>query len=152
MPGRNDRGTASAARARAFRGETSRSSGWRDCEISRLLRHAATLRLDAELLHAAAERAWIQPQEPGSPSGTVNHPARLLQDLGDVSSLDFRQRDRPPPDAFGRRREDDLLWKVEGRTIGEDHRPLDDVLELSDVSGPVIGLQPFQGLLTDALE
>src|SRR5262249_14694385 len=127
-------------------------TGGRDCEISRLLRHATTPGVHSQLFHTTAESAGIQTQEPRGPPRTVNNPVRLLQDLGDVASLDLFQRDQPGAPATGGWSKDDLVGKIQHRAVCEYHGPLDDVLKLPDVSGPVVRPQPFHRPFAYALD
>ena len=84
--------------------------------------------------------------ELGRSSLTADPPSRLLEHHHDVLSLHVLERvDAHLAAAAGARRQ--ASADVELRTLAEDHRSLDDVLELAHVARPGIRLEHLHGLV-----
>src|SRR5262245_28772092 len=106
---------------------------------------------NAELLHAAAQRARGKPERLCPTARTLDHPPRAFERLLDVASLDFfeseglgaiRHQLRRLASSIGRGgdRLREQLWRdLELRATGEDDGALDHIRELAHVSGPGIG-------------
>src|SRR5262245_57799035 len=98
---------------------------------------------DAELLHAGLEGGSLESQDPGRATVTADPPTRLLENRGDVLALDVLETPRLLFRASpGRRRHDGA--ELEATPGRQDDGPLDDVLQLAHVPGPVIRGQPLQ--------
>src|SRR5574342_967235 len=102
---------------------------------------------DAELLHAGLESRSLEAQDPGGAAVPADPPPGLLERRDDVLALDVLEApQRPPRAATGRRRQE--VGKLEPALGGENHGPLDDVLQLAYVPGPAVGGQPVQDVRT----
>src|SRR4029450_7659924 len=108
---------------------------------------------DAERLHPGAERRGgygpaptrgpgaRTPPPPRPPAGAGPLPARLFQrrlDGSALEGLELRDREDPGRPGDGGRRLRQRAVQVQAPLAGRDHRPLDDVLELADVAGPLV--------------
>src|SRR5712671_5400122 len=111
--------------------------------------------IDLEALDLGVERRCRHSQLHRSAGGPRNLPATLRQRgfdelpfLADQLLVErpffrlLRERARSEP----------MLVDREFYRVTEDHRPLDDVLQLANVSGPVVRLQQIEALLVDAAE
>src|SRR5687768_16004607 len=79
-------------------------------------------------------------------------PVGLVEDGLDMTPLQLRERYRCGTLPIGGRGSGSrrLQWQIAGvdhAAVGEQHRALDDVAELADVSGPAIPLKGLHGLL-----
>src|SRR5439155_22458433 len=86
---------------------------------------------DAELAQAPAQGARVDAEDARGALLALDHPARALEDALDVAALDVFQ-------ALGTRGCGGGARKGE-LAVGDDERALDHVLELADVSRPVVG-------------
>src|SRR5437016_720270 len=100
--------------------------------------------LDAELLHPRFERGGLHAKELGRSSLTADPPSRPLEHHDDVLSLHVLERSDAhlAAAACGRRQASSY---VELRAFAQDHRSLDDVLELAHVARPGIRLEHLHG-------
>src|SRR5262249_4254869 len=111
---------------------------------------------DPELLHAATERARIEAENLRRAARTIDDPLALLECANDVLTLDvlerrcargtLRVRTHPvcrPHSRFALRRLEELRPQLELASRRQDHRALDDVLQLADVSRPGVLCQPL---------
>src|SRR5262249_46839098 len=122
-------------------------------EISWGLRDFAA-RVHGELLQAAAERVGVEAEDPGGAVGALDHAARRPERVQDVGLLEIRQGPRR-----GRRRlaglavrAREVAVELQHRALAEDRRPLDDVLQLADVSGPAVRPQLLHAAAAQALD
>src|SRR5262249_19850909 len=114
-------------------GTTPRADGW-----------------DPELLHAVIERRALDPEPRGRPVRTCDDPARSLQHSEDVRLVHgceivaARRRDfRRGHVAEG--------WNFEGFALSQNHRVLQDILQLANVAGPIVLLQALQRRLRNVV-
>jgi len=100
---------------------------------------------DTELLHLVNQRGSLQSQARGCAFWASNHPFRFLKSRQDAITLDFFK-------GTGLRAgfSDRLLqlgeWWTKHITWGQNHGSLNEVLEFTDIPGPVIAGQPLHGL------
>jgi len=100
---------------------------------------------DTELLHLVNQRGSFQSQARGCAFWASNHPFRFLKSRQDAITLDFFK-------GTGLRAgfSDRLLqlgeWWTKHITWGQNHGSLNEVLEFTDIPGPVIAGQPLHGL------
>src|SRR5262249_19265051 len=69
-----------------------------------------------------------------------------------MPAFDVFQRESAPCCPRAMRSKNGLFWKVESRTVGEDHCAFNQVLELRVVPRPVVCLQSLHCLFTNALD
>src|SRR6266403_5419531 len=90
--------------------------------------------------------------EPGGGSpGASDHPVRLIENLRDEGALDAVER----VDCLGRIRRHGLdphRRQCQARTRREDHRTLDHVLELADVSRPRVATERIEAFAGDHID
>src|SRR5690349_22022698 len=101
---------------------------------------------DAELLHAGLQRGALETQDLRGAALAADPPRRLLEDVDDVAALDVFETarlGRPRDGGAGRRGE---IRRLETPPGGEDHRPLDYVLQFAHVAGPGVGGETVEHL------
>src|SRR5512143_1131530 len=109
--------------------------------------------LDAELLDPAAKGIGVKAEDAGGAAGALDDAARFLQRRPDVGALDLLERARRIAQRAARtRRGQQVLLDLEDRTAREDRRPLNHVLKLADIAGPVVARQPLHARLAEAVE
>src|SRR5262245_32835626 len=123
------------------------------CSVSKSLRRDDGLARsrDPELAHAGFERGPLEPEDIRGSFLTTDAPAHPLENRPDVIPLhllESRGHDRSR--LRGGRRE--LVVQLDPAPRREDDGALDDVLELPDVSRPVIRRELAHGLLADRLD
>src|SRR5882762_8138750 len=111
--------------------------------------------IDLEALDLGIERRCRHSQLHRSAGGSRNLPATLRQRGFD--ELPFRADQLLVERPFcrllrGRGRSEPMLVDREFFRVTEDHRSLDDVLQLANVSGPVVRLQQIEALFVDVAE
>src|SRR5262245_14657424 len=120
-----------------------------------------------ELLHPAAQRAGAQAERRGGTPLALDHPARALERVEDVTPLDLLERPtggarsrssrrglcaRRPGGRRGHRTGEQLARHLEHRATRQHDRPLNHVRELAHVPGPRVGDQAFEGPARDAVD
>ena len=111
--------------------------------------------LDAQLVHAGAQRARAQAQDLRGAGRPFDAPSGALKDLADVIAFDVDERSEPA--ALSRhfldvQRLADEPREIE-RAFARDHEgALNHVLQLTDVARPVVALEGLEGAGRDALD
>ncbi len=94
----------------------------------------------------------MEAQDLGHPSGPVNDPVRLAQNRGNVVSLNGLQTGARLGRRDRGRRGQNAWFDLEDAVRLEDDSPLEDVLQLADVTRPAILQELLHGALADALD
>src|SRR5262249_4742018 len=112
------------------------------------------LLVDAQRPNAMVQRRWWNSEPRGSPrrsgDAATTLGERCLDDLSLAPGLVSRRCGwRRPGSPSSRFHRQPRLVDRKHLTGTQDHGPLDHVLQLPDVAGPVVGLQQIQRLLVD---
>src|ERR1700722_7013691 len=100
---------------------------------------------DAKLLHAGVKCRPLDSQTGSGPLWTADNPPPLLKNLAYVISLRFLQGNCLRGFVFGGRLQVPERWAA-NVSRGEKYTPLDEVLQFSNVSRPLVSQQSFHHL------
>ena len=87
----------------------------------------------------------MKTEDSGRAARSVYHPTRLSQDREDVVQLNIFQGGRPNATVFRPGWGEDIRIDLERGSRREDEGPLEDVLQLADVAGPLVRHKPLLG-------
>src|SRR5215207_574716 len=111
--------------------------------------------LDPQLVHTGAQGARPQAQDLRGAGRTFDAPSRAVKDLADVIALNVDQRSEPATLSrhfLDVQRFADEPREIEGALARDHERALDDVLQLTDIAGPVVTLESLERAGCDALD
>ena len=100
---------------------------------------------NSEFVHPRPQRAGIYSEDLGRTLLAMDHPTGLVQSPDDVMTLDVFKRINRLLDSTMRLKH--RIIDIRDRTAGENHRPLDDVLQFPHVSRPVVVREALHRLL-----